>query len=245
MAATTASRHTPHIHLLCMHSQYADAFASADQKHHLPPSVTLEIHNTALQSIPDTTKFDLVVSPANSYGRLDGGFDDAISRAFSPQHDYLALTHIVQEKLYHEWCGFAPPGSCTLVRIPDDFAGQSRNVWGTKYLALCPTTRTPQPVDWDREIVYESIWSLMVAIDKHNGRVNAGHDGDGESYIHSILLTPLATGVGRVSAHRWAAQMIMAMKHFVDAKQNPQKWSRLTPEDIFDHTNEVGVTWSM
>ncbi|KAG5983964.1 hypothetical protein E4U55_006574 [Claviceps digitariae] len=243
MAALAA---TPHIHLLCMHSQHAEAFTSAAQKHHLPSSVTFEIHDAALQSIPAATKFDLIVSPANSYGRLDGGFDDAISRSFSPQHDYLALTHVAQARLYHEWCGFAPPGSCTLVPIPVEFAATSKNVWGTKYLALCPTMRTPQPVEWDREIVYESIWSLFVSIDKHNRQVlHAGHDGGESKKINSILLTPLATGIGKVSAKRWAAQMVLAIKHFVDAKQNPQKWSRLTPMDISDHTSEVIDTWSM
>ncbi|KAG6009354.1 hypothetical protein E4U21_002662 [Claviceps maximensis] len=248
MAATTATpSETPHIHLLCMHSQHAEAFISAAQQHHLPSSVAFEIHDAALQFIPATTKFDLVVSPANSYGRLDGGFDDAISRAFSPQDDYLALTHAAQAKLYHEWCGFAPPGTCTLVRIPDAFAVTSKNVWGTKYLALCPTMRTPQPVEWDREIVYESIWSLLVSIDKHNRQVlHTGHAGDEESNtIRSILVTPLATGVGKVSAERWAAQMVLALKHFVDAKQNPRRWGRLTPTDISDHTGEVEHTWSM
>ncbi|KAG6017479.1 hypothetical protein E4U54_007062 [Claviceps lovelessii] len=107
--------------------------------------------------------------------------------------------------------------------------------------------RTPQPVEWDREIVYESIWSLLVSIDKHNRQVpKAGHDGLEESNkIGSILLTPLATGIGKVSAERWAAQMVLAMKHFVDAKQNPRKWSTLTPTDISDHTSEVVNTWNM
>ncbi|KAK2790933.1 hypothetical protein FQN52_005378 [Onygenales sp. PD_12] len=33
------------------------------------------------------------VSPANSYARLDGAFDDAISRLFClPEHEYNTLT---------------------------------------------------------------------------------------------------------------------------------------------------------
>ncbi|QPG93529.1 hypothetical protein C2857_000538 [Epichloe festucae Fl1] len=245
MANSTTSSGIPHIHLLCMQNQHSEAFAKAAAKHKLPTSITFETHNAALQFVPSSSKFDLVVSPANSYGRLDGGFDDAISRAFSPRNDYLALTRVAQAKLYDEWRGFAPPGTCTLVRIPDDFRHESKNVWGTKYLALCPTMRTPQPVEWDREIVYESTWSLLVTIDKHNRRTCAGCESDADPRISSILIPPLATGIGKVSPERWAAQMVMAMKHFVDAKQNPRKWSRLTPMDIFDHTNEVVDTWSM
>ncbi|KAG5919035.1 hypothetical protein E4U42_006619 [Claviceps africana] len=242
-----ASPLTPHIHLLCMHRQHAEVFVRAVLRYHLPSSVTFEIHETALQSIPARTKFDLVVSPANSYGRLDGGFDDAISKTFSPPCDYFALTRAVQDVLYREWCGFAPPGTCTLVRIPEEFSITSKNVWGAKYLALCPTMRTPQSVEWDREIVYRTIWSLLVSIDKHNRQVlHAGHDSDGESItIRGILLTPLATGTGRVSAERWAAQMVLAVKHFVNAKQYPGIWSRLTPPDITGITNDLEGTWCM
>ncbi|KID94493.1 phage tail assembly-like protein, partial [Metarhizium majus ARSEF 297] len=228
----------PYIHLLCMEESCSEAFTKAAKSYQLPASVQFELHRAALQFVPDTANFDLVVSPANSYGRLDGGFDDVISRAFSPRGDYLALTHVAQAKLYDEWCGFAPPGSCTLVRIPDEFRGRSKNVWGTRYIALCPTMRTPQEVEWDREVVYESIWSLLVAIDKHN-RARP------EDRISSILMTPLATGTGRVSPERWAHQMFLAMKHFVDAKRHPDKWSKLETVEIFEYANEVSDTWTM
>lgn len=99
-----------------MDNQHSEAFVEAAAKHKLPTSITFETHNAALQFVPSSSKFDLVVSPANSYGRLDGGFDVAISRAFSPRNDYLALTRVAQAKLYDEWRGFAPPGTCTLVR---------------------------------------------------------------------------------------------------------------------------------
>ncbi|RHZ54897.1 uncharacterized protein CDV56_107294 [Aspergillus thermomutatus] len=86
------------------------------------PNPTLDIHilNSSLSDIPSTTKFDLVVSPANSYGRLDGAFDDAISRAFCPADDYDALTRAAQKILYELWRGFAPPGSFTLVPFPEE-----------------------------------------------------------------------------------------------------------------------------
>ncbi|KAK2591563.1 hypothetical protein QQS21_010733 [Conoideocrella luteorostrata] len=240
MTTDTPQFNLPYIHLLCMDEKHSEAFTHAAHAYHFAASINFEIHNAALQFVPPTAKFDVVVSPANSYGRLDGGFDDAISRAFSPQDDYLALTQVAQTKLYDEWYGFAPPGSCTLVRIPDEFEAKSKNVWGTKYVALCPTMRTPQEVTWDREVVYESIWSLLVTIDKHNKGVDKEQDK-----ISSILMTPLATGIGRVSSERWAHQTVLAMKHFVDAKQHPEKWGRLTPADIFDHTNEVVDTWVM
>ena len=234
----------PRIHLLFMESHLDDAFAAALAQHPLPPSVSFEFHRAALQFLPPSVQFDLVVSPANSYGRLDGGFDDAISRAFSPQDDYLALTHVAQARLYDEWRGFAPPGTCTLVRIPEAFEKRSKNKWGTQFLALCPTMRIPQDVTWDREVVYEAVWSLLCAVDKHNVKVQDGNGAE-QVEIRSLLMTPMATGCGRVSPERWAQQLILALKHFVDAKDNPRQWSSLEPINISDYTNEVMDTWTM
>ncbi|KAL5335431.1 hypothetical protein BJX70DRAFT_401526, partial [Aspergillus crustosus] len=72
--------------------------------------------------LPESLHFDLIVSPANSYGRLDGSFDDAISRAFCLQqgHGYDTLTRQAQGVLYEKFRGFAPPRSCTLVPFPEE-----------------------------------------------------------------------------------------------------------------------------
>ncbi|EQL01074.1 appr-1-p processing enzyme family protein [Ophiocordyceps sinensis CO18] len=237
------SRAVPHMHLVCMDERFSDAFSAALAAYEgrLPSCLSVEMHNVALQSVPRSAHFDLVVSPANSYGRLDGSFDDAISRAFAPRDDYHALTHAAQAELYREWRGFAPPGTCTLVRIPQHFKERSRNVWGTRYLALCPTMRTPQDVTWDHEIVYECVWSLLCAIDKHNRALHqrGQSPGDGHADIRSILITPMATGVGRVSPERWAHQFILAVSHFVDAVENPAKWSALAWHDIDVYTDAM------
>jgi O-acetyl-ADP-ribose deacetylase (regulator of RNase III) len=110
--------------------------------------------------------------------------------------------------------------------------------------------RRPSDVRWDREVVYECIWSLLCAIDNHNCSVRkAIEKGDregtveDEEEIQSILMTPLATGVGRVSPETWACQAVLALKHFVEASENPDKWSRLELVDIAVSTLEVEMTW--
>ncbi|KAF2190656.1 macro domain-like protein [Zopfia rhizophila CBS 207.26] len=241
---TRTSPPVPHIHLLCVEERFSDAFERALAKYNLPFSGSVTIHKCALSFLPSSVQFDTIVSPANSYGRLDGAFDDAISRAFSPEDDYLALTHVAQALLYKEWRGFAPPGTCTLLRMPDGFQEHSKNVWGTKYLALCPTMRVPQEVKWDREVVYECIWSLLCAIDKHNQLVQDGK-GASDVKIQSLLMTPLATGCGRVSAERWASQAVLAIKHFVEATENQDKWSALEWADILDDWKSVQDTWTL
>ncbi|KAF7554315.1 hypothetical protein G7Z17_g3019 [Cylindrodendrum hubeiense] len=231
----------PKIHLLCMEDEFVDAFNEA-RRSQLPASVRVQIHNCALSQLPSSVQFDTIVSPANSFGRLDGAFDDAISRSLSPRDDYLALTRVVQKRLYDEYRGFAPPGSCTLVHIPDDFRARSRNVWGTRNIALCPTMRMPEDVRWDREVVYKCVWSLLCAIDNHNRLLEMGHPRELALMINNVLMTPLATGVGRVSAKKWANQVVLAIKHFVDASENPDKWSALEWQDFAKPCAEVKLT---
>ncbi|KAM0263706.1 hypothetical protein ACHAQJ_001020 [Trichoderma viride] len=230
----------PHIHLLCIDEEYSTALQAALASHSVS-SVSITYHNCALSFVE--AQFDVIVSPANSYGRLDGGFDDAISRSFSPRDDYLALTRAVQTKLYDEWRGFAPPGTCTLLRIPEEFHQRSRNTWETKYLALCPLMRVPQPVGWDREVVYECTWSLLCAIDKHNRTVREGGRGERQDEIRSLLMVPMATGVGAVSPEKWAGQTVLALKHYIDAVEHESKWSALEPVDIVEYAREVEQTW--
>lgn len=150
----------------------------------------------------------------------------------------MALTRAAQEQLYDEWRGFAPPGTCTIVRIPEAFHQRSMNVWGTKFLALCPTMRVPMDVRWDREIVYDAVWSLLCAIDKHN-RTASENDK-----ILRILMTPMATGTGLVTPERWAEQTVLAMKHFREAVEKPQKWSAMEWSDIFEVGDDIEDTWN-
>lgn len=235
----------PHIHLLCMNPVFSEAFAKAREEHLLPPSLPITIHNWSLAQLPGHVQFDTIVSPANSYGRLDGAFDDAISRAFAPSDDYDGLTRAAQSKLYEQWRGFAPPGSCTLLKIPEEFHERSRNIWGCQRVALCPTMRVPNDVRWDREVVYECVWSLLCAVDNHNRSVREGQAmPEDNELIRSILMTPLGTGVGRISPERWASQAVLAMKHFDDAADDPDKWSQLDWGQLGEYAFETEQTWN-
>ncbi|KAJ4172681.1 hypothetical protein NW754_002884 [Fusarium falciforme] len=98
--------------------------------------------------------------------------------------------------------------------------------------------RVPMDVRWDREIVYDAVWSLLCAIDKHN-RTASENDK-----ISRILMTPMATGTGLVTPERWAEQTVLAMKHFREAVENPQKWSAMEWPDIFEVGDDIEDTWN-
>ncbi|KAL1596554.1 hypothetical protein SLS60_009202 [Paraconiothyrium brasiliense] len=234
----------PSFHILWIEEIYITAFESARHTYNLPTSISITYQRGTLASLPQHVQFDAIVSPANSYARMDGGFDDALSRAFSPENDYLALTRVVQEALYKEHRGFLAPGSCMLVSLDDEKLRGSTETWGCKWLALCPTMKVPQRVDWDREVVYECVWALLAAVDRHNVSVNDG-DGKSETKVQNLLMTPLATGYGRWSAERWAAQTVLGMKHFVEAARAGDKWTVMGPTRVMGHAGEVEKTWEL
>lgn len=236
----------PEIVLLCMEIKYETAFKEALPRfwpsYQTNTKITITTLHDRLAGVPRSLSYQLIVSPANSYGRLDGAFDDAISRTFClPDHPYDTLTHAAQQVLYERYRGFAPPGTCTLVPFPSELHG--KNPWGCKWVAICPTMRTPQNVTWDREVVYECVWSLLCELERWNRDLQEGRE-NGER-IDRILMTPMATGCGLVSPQKWAAQLVLAMRYFVEAVEKPERWSNLDWGNIFEDSEELKQTWSM
>ncbi|KAI6017964.1 hypothetical protein PISMIDRAFT_104116 [Pisolithus microcarpus 441] len=176
--------------------------------------------------------FDCVVSPANSYGIMDGGFDYYLSVAFSPRKDVYALTRLVQAAIRDRYYGFAPPGSCILVPglWPNDFS--------CKVIAVCPTMRYPEELKWHKDIVYNTMWSLLVQLETWN------KNADDEKKIKKVLMTGLGTGVGKISPAVCARQMALAVKHFLHARSEEGQRSSaendyLSWDKVFDLAKEV------
>ncbi|KKZ63806.1 hypothetical protein EMCG_01910 [[Emmonsia] crescens] len=245
----------PEILLLCREEENAIAFQDALLKYwpavtfspsppeqdQPPQKLKITPLYGRLNRIPPTQPFDLVVSPANSYGRLDGAFDDAISCTFClPHHPYHTLTHAAQKTLYERWRGYAPPGTCTLVPFPEEIVKTGMAPGGCRWVALCPTMRMPENVMWDREVVYKCVWALLVEVERWNKGVREEKQN---KRIDRILMPPLAVGIGKVSKERWAGQVVLAMKHFVDALERPERWGRLGWEELGKEAVEVETTW--
>ncbi len=169
-----------------------------------------------LQQLKGT--FDCIVSPANSYARLDGSFDLVISKTICPGNPE-AVTDYCQRYVQHAWNGYQVPGTCLL--IPVSSFGEKR--YQVKYIAHCPTMRVPGNCRWNKDIVYNCIWSLLNALRIHN-RARP------EMAIKSVFVTGLGTGIGRFPSETCAAQMILAYRHFMD---------HLAKTDVTTSWNEV------
>ncbi|CAL1712161.1 unnamed protein product [Somion occarium] len=179
----------------------------------LPPAVAAqftikEARFNAATLAKEFGTFDCLVSPANAFGIMDGGYDLALSRAFIVDDDIWALTNAVQDVLHKRYRGYLPPGSCTMVPLSP--ALTTSNPLGCTTLAVVPTMRTPESVSWHRDLVYESMWNLLAAL----WRWNEGERPDAAPQVQKVLLTGLGTGHGRIGFDKCAKQMFLAALNF-------------------------------
>ena len=201
---------------------------------------------------------------------LHNRFDLELSRIFQgTSQDTYALTDHFQAALRARWAGFAPPGSCTLVPLPAGVSGRGGNRWGTHTLAVLPTMKRPERVGWNRELVYNAMWTLLCEIGRWNASVDAGAgadgdgggrgDGEGEGRrdvrsgeggneagkgaegkgIRRVVVTGLGTGTGGVDVERCGRQMVLAVKHYVEGAPEKARWESETVKRRVEELEET------
>jgi len=176
--------------------------------------------------------FECLVSPANAFGIMDGGYDLALSRAFAKERaDIWDLTNVVQDVLKRRHRGYLPPASCTLVPLPAHLT--ATNPLGCKAIAVVPTMRTPEDVSWHVDLVYESMWNLLSAL----LHWNEGERPEGEEPIKRVLMTGLGTGNGGIGFDKCARQMALATLNFALGWGERPRW-----DDLLTRATEVDET---
>ena len=95
---------------------------------------------------------ECIVSPANSYGLMDGGFDLAITKYFG-----VSLMNSVQKYILKNYFGEQTVGSSFIIDIPKT----------NKKLIHTPTMRTPSIIK-DPMVVYHCMRSTLIEAKKHN-----------------------------------------------------------------------------
>lgn len=136
-------------------------------------------------------EYDCIVSPANSFGIMDGGFDLALVNYFGQE-----LMERVQDKIRAEYAGEQPVGTCLIVET-----GNKKH----PYLAHTPTMRIPHIIR-EYDTVYNAMRAMLLAVRKH-------------SDIKIVLCTGLGTVTGKVSPAVAAKQMYMAYKSVMQPLQ--------------------------
>lgn len=140
---------------------------------------------------------DALVSPANSFGFMDGGFDYLLTQV---------LGEHVQKKLQHE-----------IVKLPERelLVGKSLTIetghekW--PYLISAPTMRVPMILEPSSVNVYlaaKAVFNELMFNPK----------------ISSVCMTGFGTGVGKVSPMTCAVQMKAAYDAIFDDNKFPGSW---------------------
>jgi O-acetyl-ADP-ribose deacetylase (regulator of RNase III) len=131
---------------------------------------------------------EAIVSPANSYGYMDGGIDLVYRNFFG-----LGLQNRLQALLQEKYGGFLPVGEAVVIstqheRIP--------------YLVAAPTMEKPGDVS-RTDNAYRAMKACLLKTLEYNRRQMA----TGGKIIQRLLVPGLATGVGGMDPFTSAEQM--------------------------------------
>ena len=127
-------------------------------------------------------EIDAVVSPANAFGIMTGGYDLALTEYFGGE-----LMKKVQEKIINEWHGEQPVGSSISVKIP--------NLKKECILIHTPTTRIPERIV-DKRIPYYCMRSALIEAEKN--------------HVKNIVIPAFGRCTGRLSSDEVAIMMFAA-----------------------------------
>jgi O-acetyl-ADP-ribose deacetylase (regulator of RNase III) len=133
---------------------------------------------------------DAIVSPANSFGYMDGGIDGVYSMHFG-----WDLSARLREVLRRDWDGELPVGCAVIVETRDA---------RIPYLVSAPTMRVPMNVA-DTVNAYLAFRAALIAVRDHNRAAP-------EIPIQSLLCPGLATFYGCMDPRRSARQMLHAYR---------------------------------
>jgi O-acetyl-ADP-ribose deacetylase (regulator of RNase III) len=154
---------------------------------------------------------DAVVSPANSFGFMDGGVDMLYSQHFG-WHVQESLQHLIQTKHYGE----------LLVGTAEIVATDNPRI---SYLIAAPTMRVPMILS-NTVNPYLAARAALLLI-KHGSFASGSLKGEAvSSVVDTVAFPGLGTGVGRVGPKTCARQVRAAIDEVVLGKYEfPQSWS--------------------
>ena len=149
---------------------------------------------------------EAVVSPANAYGLMDGGYDKAITDYFGKEIQYK-----IQEKINKEWYGEQPVGTSLSVQvhkiIPNLFDGD----YNTKNITLIhtPTMRSPEII-LDPRVVYQCMRTTLIEAKRQD--------------VQSIVIPAFGGLCGQIPCEQLACYMYLAYEQIINFKPHNISW---------------------
>ncbi len=146
----------------------------------------VEVVRSELADYLEGHEVECVVSPANSYGLMDGGYDEAISDCLG-----WGLQKKVQQYIIDHYFGEQPVGSAFI--LPTGMAGVR--------LIHAPTMRMPSVIA-DPQVIYTVTRSTLIVAMQND--------------VRSILIPAFGGGCGKVPFARIAKEMRSAVNQLLD-----------------------------
>jgi len=131
-------------------------------------------------------KVDCVVSPANAFGLMDGGFDKAITKWYGEN-----LQRKVQDYIIKNYYGEQPVGTSFIIETGKD----------NEYLIHTPTMRLPERII-DPRVIYQCMRTSLIEAKKHN--------------IESIVIPMFGGTTGCIDSNKVAEMMYEGYKQLKD-----------------------------
>jgi len=174
------------IHIVSLHKNIEPIFNSVfDQSNNKYKNISVEYSNIA-----QCNSFDCIVSPANSFGQMDGGIDGVLSYMLCTIDNIDHIGQKVRKVIADEYYGEQPVGTCILLRTDNN---------KYPYLAHAPSMTNPKNVSKTLNAYY-AFKSVLGSVVNHNKNSNI-------SKINSILTTTFCTGCGDMTIKTALTQM--------------------------------------
>lgn len=142
--------------------------------------------NDELDNFLKNNKVQCVVSPANSFGLMDGGYDLALTNWYGNQ-----LQKRVQQYILENFYGEQPVATSFIIEAGKD----------NQYLIHTPTMRTPQKIA-DPFVIYQCMRTTLMVANRYN--------------IESILIPMFGGSVGHVEPEIVSKMMYLAYKQIMN-----------------------------
>ena len=143
---------------------------------------------------------DAIISPANSFGFLDGGIDAVFAKRWP--HLQTKLQNHLSKKLFGE----LPVGGAEVIRIHDLDSSLKDYTW----FISAPTMRLPDQIT-ETINVYLAFRAALAAIKNHNL--------DNGEQITTIVCPGMGTGIGKMPFQFAAVQMLAAYLNVIGGRQ--------------------------
>jgi O-acetyl-ADP-ribose deacetylase (regulator of RNase III) len=166
----------------------------------------VEVHRGSILDVP----CDAIVSPANSFGFMDGGID-AVYRIYFGK-DIQAR---VQQSIAERHHGELVVGAADLVETGDK---------AIPYMIVAPTMRVPMVLT-DSVNAYLAARAALLLVKHGNFQSGAQRGKPIAEKVQRLAFPGLGTGVGQLGPNTCASQVRAAIDHFLlDRYSPPRSW---------------------